>query len=150
MKTSRNISAPICRQNINNAIDQFDYLRGTPFADSNDGDHDLAINLLIGVKDMAKFFNGCAIRGEKGDGPTAYCTKLGWVLPSTVAKETSSAVNNVSSLFLQVQVGSGIQRTDDIVHTLWDYESVGIRKQETVHETFVNNIEMEEDKYCVS
>ena len=56
------ICSPFFRKNINNAIEQFDYLRGIPFADSNHGDHDLAINLLIGVKDVTKFFNGCAIK----------------------------------------------------------------------------------------
>ena len=103
---------------------------------------------------MAKVFNGCAIWGESGDESNAHCTKLGWVLsgcmPSAVAKETSINTNLVSSHVLQVQVGSENHHTDDIVQSLWDYESVGIRKLNTVHESFVQNIEVEGDKYCVT
>ena len=149
-----NICDPIYRQDIKGAIEQFQYLEGIQLADCSSGDEELEINLLIGTKDMAKFFNGCAIRGESGDGPTAHCTKLRWVLsgcvPSAVAKETSINANLVSSHVLQVQVGSENHYTDDIVQSLWDYQSIGIRKLNTVHESFVQNIEVEGDEYCVT
>ena len=149
-----NICTPICQQNINGAIEQFDYLQGIPLADCSSGEDNLEINLLIGAKDMAKFFDGLAIRGEKGDGPTAHSTKLGWVLSgcvtSAVATETSQNVNYVSSHVLQVQIGSENQHTDDIVQSLWDYESIGIRKLNTVHESFIQNIEVEDNRYCVT
>ena len=71
-------------------------------------------------------------------------------MPSAVAKKTSINANLVLSHVLQVQVGSENHHTDDFVQSLWDYESVGIRKLNTVHESFVQNIEVESDKYCVA
>jgi hypothetical protein len=39
---------------------------------------------------------------------------------------------------------------EELLHQLWDIESIGIRDKETVHESFLKNVTFEYGRYSVS
>ena len=148
------ICEPIASQNIQSAIENFDYLSNIELADYNDGTNDSLINLLIGADYLGRFFTGELKRGETADSPVAHGTKLGWVLsgrvPCREGDDLSANANFVSTHVLRTGTDPiENSRVDVMVEQLWDFESVGIREKDTVHGSFINNISKEGDKYCV-
>ena len=94
-------------------------------------------------------------RAENNEGPVASCTILGWVLSGPVPGEREkprlSSVNFVSTHVLKVSTqtqheGSG---TEELLHRLWDLDSIGIRDKETVRDKFLENISFANGQYCV-
>ena len=148
------ICEPIASQNMQSAIENFDYLSNIELADYNDGTNDSLINLLIGADYLGRFFTGELKRGETADSPVAHGTKLGWVLsgrvPCREGDDLSANANFVSTHVLRTGTDPiENSRVDVMVEQLWDFESVGIREKDTVHGSFINNISKEGDKYCV-
>ena len=95
-------------------------------------------------------------RAENNEGPVASCTILGWVLSGPVPGEREkprlSSVNFVSTHVLKVSTqtqheGSG---TEELLHRLWDLDSIGIRDKETVRDKFLENISFANGQYCVA
>ena len=95
------ICSPIESQEINTAKNQFAHLQDIELADSNHGNEELQIDLLIGANFMWSFFTGVTKRAENNEGPVASCTILGWVLSGPVSGERKkprlSSVNFVST-----------------------------------------------------
>ena len=103
---------------------------------------------------MWSLFTGGTRRGENGQGPVASCTTLGWVLSGPVPSEKKStqlsSANFVSAHVLRVSCQSNDEcSTDELLHRLWDLDSIGIREKATVHKTFLENIFFENGQYCV-
>ena len=121
-------------------------------ANSNHGNEELQIDLLIGADYMRSFFTGVTKRAENDEGPVASCTILGWVLSGERKNLRLSSVNFVSTHVLKVTTltqheGSG---TEELLHRLWDLDSIGIGNKETVHDTFLENILFTNGRYCVT
>ena len=105
---------------------------------------------------MWSFFTGATKRAENDEGRLASSTNLGWVLSSPVSGERKkprlSSVNFVSIHVLKVATqtqheGSG---TEELLHRLWDLDSIVIRDKETVHDKFLENISFTNGRYCVT
>ena len=128
----------------------YPHLRDLDFADSCPGSGAMQIDLLIGSDYLWSFFDGKTIRGEAG-GPVAVSTKVGWVLsgPTTnLPKERLSSIQFSSTHVLRV--GASVsEETDRDLHRLWDFDSVGIREKESVHESFERGVRMEDGRYSV-
>ena len=89
----------------------------------------------------------------------ASCTILGWVLSGPVSGERKnfqvdrlSSVNFVATHIFKVATqtqheGPG---TEELLHRLWDLDSIGIRDKETVHDKFLENISFSKGRYCVT
>jgi hypothetical protein len=103
---------------------------------------------------MWSFFTGEIARGEQGIGPVASKTSLGWVLSGPIAitkKQKLSNVNFVSAHVLKTAGNFQEKPTaEELLHQLWDIESIGIRDKETVHESFLKNVTFEDVRYSVS
>ena len=114
----------------------------------------MEIDLPIGADYMWSFFSGEVTRGENEDGPVASKTCLGWVLsgPISKGKKKLSNVNFVSTHVLKI-VGECQDRSrtaEEMLQRLWDVEFIGIRKKETVHESFLKNVTFKNGRYSVS
>ena len=101
--------------------------------------------MLIGADHLGRFFTGDLKRGENADSPVAHGIKLGWVLSGRVPcreGDDLSANANFTSTHVLRTGGDPIENStvDIMVEQLWDFESVGIREKETVHGSFINNI----------
>lgn len=125
-------------------------------ADSNQGKEELQIDLLIGADFMWSFSTGVTKRPENDEGLVASCTILGWVPSGPVSRERKnprlSSANFVSTHVLKVATqtqheGSG---TEELLHRLWDLDSVGIIDKETVHDTLVENMSFTNGRYYVT
>ena len=68
------ICSPIRSQEINTAKNQFAHLQDIELADSNHGNEELQIDLLIGADFMWSFFTSMTKRAENDEGPVAKCT----------------------------------------------------------------------------
>ena len=99
------ICAPISNQEIDRAKRCYAHLKKIDLADSNHGNEEMEIQLLIRVDYMWSFFTGEIARGEDEIGPVAGKTSLGWVLSgpiSTTKKQKLSNVNFVSAHVLKI------------------------------------------------
>ena len=150
------ICSPIGSQEINTAKNQFAHLQDIELADSNHGNEELQIDLLIGADFMWSFFTGVTKRAENDEGPVASCTILGWVLSGPVSEERKkprlSSVNFASTHIRKVatQTQHESSGTEELLHRLWDLASIGIRDKETVHDKFLENISFTIGRYCVT
>ncbi|XP_044164876.1 uncharacterized protein LOC122948842 [Acropora millepora] len=131
------ICSPIGSQQINTAQNQFAHLQDIELADSNHGNEELQIDLLIGADFMWSFFTGVTKRAENNEGPVASCTILGWVLSGPVSGERKkprlSSVNFVATHVLKAATQTQHEgpATEELLHRLWDLDSIGIRDKET-------------------
>eukprot|EP00794_Sanderia_malayensis_P021402 gene21402-biopygen17184 len=81
--------------------------------------------------------------------PIAVKTTLGWVMsgPLEIGKMDLNINTNVN--FVSAFSKSDKQKLEDSVHTLWDLDSLGIREQNEVHQSLVDNIEFTGERYRV-
>eukprot|EP00794_Sanderia_malayensis_P019296 gene19296-biopygen16176 len=88
------------------------------------------------------------IRGGPQE-PIAVKTTLGWVMsgPLEIGKMDLNINTNVN--FVSAFSKSDKQKLEDSVHTLWDLDSLGIREQNKVHQSLVDNIEFTGERYRV-
>ena len=125
---------------------EYPHLHGLWFSDVCRGKEVLEVDLLIGADYLWSFQNGRTIRGES-DEPVAVETCLGWVLSGPMK---GSSENGMVSVNL---VGHGKARdaseTEDFVHKLWDYETLGIREGDEVHEALKDAISFNGERYQV-
>ena len=68
-------------------------------------------------------------------------------------KTTLSSVNFVSTHVLRVAAEfpsvENEKQPEELLHRLWDLESIGITDKETVHESFERNVSFEKGRYHV-
>ena len=150
------ICAPLGNQEIDRAQVEYKHLIDLNLADNNEGDGVAEIDLLIGADQIGKFFTGKIRRGEYANGPIASETILGWVLSGPMPsrkKTTLSSVNFVSTHVLRVAAElpsvENEKQPEELLHRLWDLESIGITDKETVHESFERNVSFEKGRYHV-
>lgn len=148
------ICAPINSQEINRAIHYYPHLKEIKLADSNHGNGEMEIDLLIGADYTWSFFSGEVLRGENEYGPVASKTSLGWVLSGPIPQENKKKLSNVNFVSTHVLKVAECQDknppAEEMLHRLWDIESIGIREKETVHESFLKNVTFQDQRYSVS
>ena len=125
---------------------EYPHLQGLWFSDVCKDKEVLEVDVLIGADYLWCFQKGRTIRGES-DEPVAVETCLGWVLSGPMK---GSIENGIVSVNL---VGHGKIRdaneTEDYVHKLWDYDTLGIREGDEVHEALKDAISFNGERYQV-
>ena len=142
------VCEPLCGQPLNLASEHFPYLAGLDLADSSSLEDNLDIGIRIGADQYWKLVTG-KIR-QKGTGPTAVETKLGWVLSGPVpgVLHGGISVNFVSTHVLKVECSDcDLDRT---LKAFWDLDTLGIKdNKSSVYEDFVQTIDFKNGRYCV-
>lgn len=131
--------AEIGNQHIEMRRGEYPHLQGLWFSDVNRKDEVLGIDLLIG----ADYLWGRTIRGE-ADQPVA----LGWVLSGPIKGLRDDA--QISVNFVGHEMPRGDRELDDRVEKLWDFETLGIREENEVHEALKDAISFNGKGYEVS
>ena len=125
------------------------HLRNLWFSDVCRANDVFDVDVLIGSDYLWLFQNGNTVRGRPNE-PVAVERSLGWVLSGQV-KAPSEGINWLHSQVSCVNLvghDPGTQVTDDI-HRLWDYDSVGIRENNEVHEALKDGIVFTGERYQV-
>eukprot|EP00794_Sanderia_malayensis_P013531 gene13531-biopygen10799 len=139
--------AGIANEQIESIKSKYNHLRRVYFSDVST-DEELEIDVLIGANYLWQFQKGETIRGGPQE-PIAVKTTLGWVMsgPLEIGKMDLNINTNVN--FVSAFSKSDKQKLEDSVHTLWDLDSLGIREQNEVHQSLVDNIEFTGERYRV-
>ena len=103
--------------------------------------------MLIGADYLWEFQEGRTIRGEK-DEPVAVETRLGWVLSGPMKGD--EVVREVNVNFVNQKTLSGQAEIESNLDKLWDFESLGIREENSVHEALKDAITFNGTRYEVS
>ena len=149
------ICSPLSCQRIETAVTNYPHLTGLQLADYSDGPEPLEISILLGSDYYWLFVLGSPVRGERNMGPTALCTKFGYVLNGPV--EVTGSGEHSYTNFVEthaMKTASDCLTTEEVNDSLkhfWDYESIGIKKEEPpVYETFLEDIKLDDGRYEVS
>ncbi|CAB4000960.1 Hypothetical predicted protein, partial [Paramuricea clavata] len=120
----------------------YSHLQGLWFSDVCKENEVLEIEVLIGADYLWCFQEGNVVRG-KADEPVAVQTRLGWVLSGPM--KVSGSGNETNSMHVVdvnflVQDNSSCTKLDESIHRLWDFETLGIRQEDEVHESLKDSI----------
>jgi hypothetical protein len=124
------ICEPLSRQPISASVETHSHLARLDLADRADGDVRLPVDVLIGCDHYCDLVTGSICRGEKG--PTAFHTKLGWVLsgptlyPNPVIHSPAYIVTT-HLLRVDSQPVEAV-RLDEPLRSFWELESLGIHE----------------------
>lgn len=106
----------------------------------------LEIQILIGADYLWCFQEGTSVR-RKPDEPVAVHTKLGCVLSGPVKRRESG---DVRVNFVRQGIRYDERESNESVQKLWDFETLGIREEEEVHEFLRDAIKFNGKRYSVS
>ncbi|CAB4030686.1 E3 ubiquitin- ligase DZIP3, partial [Paramuricea clavata] len=129
----------------------YSHLQGLWFSDVCKENEVLEIEVLIGADYLWCFQEGNVVRG-KADEPVAVQTRLGWVLSGPMKVNGSSNETNsmhVVDVNFLAQDNSSCTKLDDFIHRLWDFETLGIRQEDEVHESLKDSIKFNGTRYSV-
>ena len=132
----------------------YEHLKGIWFSDVSRSEEALEIDILPGTDFLHEFQNGQVVRGRPGE-PVALKTKFGWVLSGPLRGKTVNSseqinVNFVSSLPPNpLHVLDTSLPLDNEVKKMWDLETLGICKENEIHEEFLDNISFTGSRYSV-
>ena len=138
------ICEPLCGQTISCVTELYEYLANLDFADYSCDSDELEVDTLIGADNYWKLVTGKLI--NRGDGPTAVHTRLGWVLSGPVegllSQNTSCNLVSTHALKVDGYVPQESEHSlDRTLKSFWDLESLGIREGEAdVYEQFQKEI----------
>ena len=100
---------------------------------------------------MWSFQDGDVKRGGQ-DEPVATHTALGWVLSGPYrGKKSDFLSDNLVSLVIEPcpLPNKAVAEIDKSMHKLWDLETVGIRIEDEIHKSVLNNISFKGERYSV-
>ena len=133
---------------INNA---YPHLMNIEFSDFSDEDY-LEIDVLIGANYLWSFQDGHVIRGGRNQ-PVAIETALGWVISGPLEgknSDHSSFVNSVCHVIDPFPLpDKNASDVDKNMHKLWDLDTLGIRVEDEVHKSVIDNISFTGTRYSV-
>lgn len=135
--------AQISNEHIEIRKTEYPHLQGLWFSDVNRDEEILGVDVLIGADYLWCFQKGRTIRGEV-DQPVAVETCLGWVLSGPLKgfrDDTQISVNLVGHVLNQ--------ELQDSARKLWDFETLGIREENEVHEALKDAISFNGKRYEV-
>lgn len=146
------ICDPLQGQSIAQASISHSHLRGLKPAGDCSGDDDAMVDILVGSDQYCQIVTERVVRGDHG--PTAFQTKLGWVLsgPLHRAMQNEHQQSNLVTVYvLRTAVhplNIANESLDGNVRRFWDLESLGI-KQRSMHEEFEEKISFQNNRYDV-
>ena len=126
----------------------FDHLKQIYFSDATKHGETLQVDILIGANFLWEFMSGQIIRGGPQQ-PVAIKTLLGWTLSGPLKAGKLHYLSHVNVNFVSSMNKSDKQHLDELVHKLWDLDSIGIREGDHVHETLIDNIHFTGERYQV-
>ncbi len=139
----------ISNEHVEVVKNDFPHLRDLWFSDVCKTKEQLEIDLLIGADYLWEFQKGTTRRGESEE-PVAIETELGWVLSGPLKRKETDSKQEVSVNFVaQDSIAIDRGRVENEVSKLWDLDSLGIRVNDEVHETFEDDIEFRNGRYSV-
>ena len=141
----------IANQHVEEIKNVYSHLKGIQFSDFSRYDDFLEMDILIGANYMWSFQDGDVKRGGQ-DEPVAIHTALGWVLSGPYrGKKSDFPSENLVSLVIEPcpLPDKAVAEIDKSMHKLWDLETVGIRIEDEVHKSVVNNISFTGERYSV-
>ena len=148
------ICQPLSHQPITFCKATYDHLAPLNLADFQEGPTELDIDMLIGSDHYWKIVTGEIVRGDSG--PTAICTRLGWVLsgPTHCPDQRTSAVNVITTHTLKIDSQEAQSQTDEgldvTLQQFWDLESLGIKGNDgSTLENFDESIIFKNGRYQV-
>ena len=104
----------------------------------------MAIDFLIGADYLWYFQGGDIIKGQSGE-PVAIQTALGYVLSGPVHGVKSEVVST-NLVINGTRENLQLERQE---MQFWDYDSIGIREQNEVHDYLLENIDFIGERYRV-
>ena len=128
---------------------EYDHLQNLWFSDVCKINDVFDIDVLIGSDYLWLFQNGNTVRGRPNE-PVAVETSLGWVLSGQI-KGSGDGIEGSHSQVSCVNFISQDSRAQVIedIHSLWDYDSLGIRVNNEVHEALREGISFNGQRYQV-
>ena len=111
----------------------------------------MEVDLLIGSDYYWGFTTGDVCRGDKG--PVAIHTTLGWVLSRAIPiqSDQNSPLTFLITHALTADAPASTERLDEVLHTFWYLESLGINvTEEAVLDEFIQTIRFKEGRYEVT
>jgi len=118
---------------------KYKHLEGLWFSDISEREH-LEIDILVGADYLWEFQTGSIIRGELAE-PVAVETKLGYVLSGPLKGMQKEPIN--------VQLCIQEEGLNEKVNRLWDLETVGIKEENPVYESLIDEISFNGERYKV-
>jgi len=118
---------------------EYKHLEGLWFSDISEREH-LEIDILVGADYLWEFQTGSIIRGELAE-PVAVETKLGYVLSGPLKGMQKEPIN--------VQLCIQEEGLNEKVNRLWDLETVGIKEENPVYESLIDEISFNGERYKV-
>ena len=139
--------AQIRNEHIEIRKGEYPHLQGLWFSDVSRYEEFLGVDLLIGADYLWCFQGGRIIRGEV-DQPVAVETCLGWVLSGPLKGTRDDMQINVNFV---AHASSRIdnRELEDSARKLWDFETLGIREENEVHEALKDAISFNGKRYEV-
>ncbi|KAL9972203.1 hypothetical protein ACROYT_G018463 [Oculina patagonica] len=117
-------------------------------------EENLEVYLLVGADYLWEFMKGDVV-GRERDDSVAILTSLGWVLsgPLKIPQRQLTTGTNLVTHVLEIQdqaVLETVQESPTVeFEKLWDFDSIGIRERDSVHETFLKSIKFKDGRYIV-
>jgi hypothetical protein len=121
----------------------YSHLQGLWFSDVCKENEVLEIEVLIGADYLWCFLEGNVVRGKAYE-PVAVQTRLGWVLSGPMKVSVSG--NETNSMHA---VDVSCTKLDESIRRLWDFETLGIRQGDEVHESLKDSIKFNGTRYSV-
>ena len=118
---------------------EYKHLKGLWFTDISEREH-LEIDILIGADYLWEFQICNIVRGELGD-PVAVETNLGYVLSGPLKGVQKEPVN--------VQICIEEEGLNERVNKLWDIETIGIKEEDPIYESLIDDISFNGVRYKV-
>ena len=147
------ICSPITNQPINFAQSHYPHLRNIELSDQASGGEELEVDIMIGADYYWCFVQNQVVCGE-GYGPVAILTRLGYVLSGPVSAPMRNETFSNVTISHVMKTTTAVEEHDiqliDQVKKFWEYESMGINENDSVHEDFITNINFTGDRYEVS
>ena len=139
--------AQIRNEHIEVRKGEYPHLQGLWFSDVSRDEEVLGVDLLIGADYLWCFQGGRIIRGGV-DQPVAVETCLGWVLSGPLKGTRDDMQINVNFVG---RVSSRVDNNEleDSARKLWDFETLGIREENEVHEALKDAISFNGKRYEV-
>ena len=128
---------------------EYPHLHGLWFSDVNRDREILEVDLLIGADYLWSFQEGRTVRGEPNE-PVAVKTSLGWVLSGPLKGFCDDSQVSVHFVGHNLSRNTDNTELEDSARKLWDYETLGIREDDEVHEALKDAISFNGKRYEVS
>ena len=119
------ICNPLMAQPASNLFRRYFHLSHLKFADNNEGNASLEVDLLIGSDAYWSIVTGEVLKGTGG--PAAIKTRLGWVLSGPAECAGFTMANLISTHTLRIDYTEG--EIDATLRTFRELESIGVKNK---------------------